>query len=318
MPGAITTHPQTVTAMTEFKHEAAHWFQSLQDRICNALETTDGGTRFKEDKWERPGGGGGRSRVISRGAVLEKGGVNFSAVHGRLPERIASALHVEADEFFATGVSIVLHPNSPMVPIIHANVRYFELSNGIWWFGGGIDLTPIYVVDEDAAWFHRQLKGVCDQHNAAYYDRFKTWADDYFYIKHRGETRGVGGIFFDHLTGDGQRGQIFNFVQGVGDVFAPTYTQLMDKYRNTPYNEEQKQWQLLRRGRYVEFNLVYDKGTKFGLDTDGRTESILMSLPLHASWEYNHHPLEGTPEAITLTKLQKGINWAEMAVPATH
>lgn len=300
------------------KETIADWFKELQDAICREVETADGKVVFEEDQWLRNDalsgsspGGGGRTRIIRNGQVIEKGGVNFSAVHGATPPAILKALQLEEADFFATGVSIVMHPQSPMVPIIHMNVRYFEMSNGTWWFGGGIDLTPHYVVEEDARWFHQQLQTACNAHDAAYYPRFKKWADDYFYIKHRQETRGVGGIFFDRLQGEGpeEKAKLFAFVQEVGRTFAPVYTRLLSKNKNMPYGEKEKEWQRLRRGRYVEFNLVWDKGTKFGLDTDGRTESILMSLPPLASWEYNFTPEAGSPEEHTLSLLKKNINW---------
>jgi coproporphyrinogen III oxidase len=293
------------------KLEITNYFQSLQDNICNALELADGKSKFIEDAWERPGGGGGRSRVIVNGGVIEKGGVNFSAVHGKTPEKILEALKLTEADFFATGVSLVIHPNNPHVPIIHMNVRYFEMSNGVKWFGGGIDLTPHYVVNEDAKFFHQSLKNACDKHQSGYYSEFKSWADDYFFIKHRKETRGVGGIFFDHLkaTDTITFTDRFNFVQEIGNSFAGIYTHLMNKNNSIPVKEEHKKWQLLRRGRYVEFNLVYDKGTKFGLDTDGRTESILMSMPPVCNWDYNVQVKEGSEEAFTLSKLVKGVDW---------
>lgn len=293
------------------REDIKNWFMSLQDDICAELEKADGQGVFKEDKWDRPEGGGGRTRVIENGGVIEKGGVNFSAVHGPTPDKILEALNISEADFFATGVSIVMHPHSPMVPIIHMNVRYFEMSNGISWFGGGIDLTPHYVNREDALFFHQQLKNVCDANDTRYHPEFKKWADDYFYIKHRKETRGIGGIFFDRLSAN----KTFNmedrwkFVQEVGSAFAPLYTNLMSKNKDIPFGEKEKQWQYLRRGRYVEFNLVLDKGTKFGLDTDGRTESILMSLPPQANWAYNFVPKENSKEAETLSLLKKGINW---------
>ncbi len=285
------------------------FFRELQDAICHELETLDG-RKFREDLWERPGGGGGRTRIIE-GHVIEKGGVNFSAVHGALPEKIGRALGVKAGAFFATGVSIVLHPVNPHVPIIHMNVRYFELEDGVWWFGGGIDLTPHYVVPEDARWFHRQLKAVCDRFDTSFYPRFKEWADDYFYIPHRSETRGVGGIFFDRLgpQDDMGREERFAFVRAVGEAFAPIYVELAGRHMHRPFSEREKEWQELRRGRYVEFNLVYDKGTKFGLDTQGRIESILMSLPPRAQWKYDFQPEAGSPEARTLDWLRKGVDW---------
>ncbi|RMD73330.1 MAG: oxygen-dependent coproporphyrinogen oxidase [Bacteroidetes bacterium] len=292
------------------KETIEQFFRELQDAICHELEVLDG-RQFREDLWERPGGGGGRTRIIE-GEVIEKGGVNFSAVHGALPEKIGRALGIEAGAFFATGVSIVLHPVNPHVPIIHMNVRYFELEGGTWWFGGGIDLTPHYVVPEDARWFHRQLKAVCDRFDPDYYPRFKEWADDYFYIPHRGETRGVGGVFFDRLGPEGPVGCAarFAFVRAIGEAFAPIYVELAGRHRHRPFSEREKDWQELRRGRYVEFNLVYDKGTKFGLDTQGRIESILMSLPPRAQWKYDFRPEPGSAEAQTLRWLRKGIDWA--------
>lgn len=291
------------------KEEITEWFKSLQDDICQQLEGVEEKAKFEEDKWERPGGGGGRTRVIRRGETFAKGGVNFSAVHGKTPEKILQALKLEASNFYATGVSIVIHPVNPWVPIIHMNVRYFEMSNGIFWFGGGIDLTPHYIDRADAKFFHEQLKHTCDQHHSDYYDRYKKWADDYFYLNHRNETRGVGGIFFDRLSDDKEKN--FAFVQEVGNTFAPTYTTLVKKHKSEAHTSENLKWQALRRSRYVEFNLLHDKGTKFGLDTNGRTESILMSMPPEAHWEYEHHPAAGTPEADTLNLLRKGVNWLE-------
>lgn len=290
------------------KETIANWFMELQDNICNSLSKLNTGTPFLEDNWERSGGGGGRTRVIE-GPVIEKGGVNFSAVHGKTPQKILDALKLDEADFFATGVSIVLHSVNPHVPIIHMNVRYFEMTNGTFWFGGGIDLTPHYVIDEDAVFFHKTLKQVCDAHDPAYYDKFKPWADDYFYIKHRDETRGIGGIFFDHLNTGKDKEALFEFVKDVGQTFTKVYVPLAEKHKDTPFDEAQKKWQKIRRGRYVEFNLVYDKGTKFGLDTGGRTESILMSLPKDASWEYDFQVADNSPEAQTLSKLKKGINW---------
>jgi coproporphyrinogen III oxidase len=269
--------------------------------------------RFQEDKWQHHSGGGGRTRVLQGGNIIEKGGVNFSAVEGQTSEALMRQMNLtEQADYFATGVSIVMHPQSPMVPIIHMNVRYFEMSNGVSWFGGGIDLTPHYVVTEDAQWFHQQMKNTCDKHNADYYPKFKKWADDYFYIPHRQETRGVGGIFFDYQkpTTVPEKIALFEFVKAVGETFAPTYTHLMRKNHTLPFGEGEKQWQLVRRGRYVEFNLAWDRGTKFGLETGGRTESILMSLPPLAGWKYDYQPDPDTPEAQTLSLLKKGIEWA--------
>lgn len=301
------------------KENITEWLKSLQDTICKALESEDGLAKFKEENWTREEGGGGRSRVIENGNVIEKGGVMFSAVSGKTPdflfkekEHSVSNTSVPESTFFATGISIVIHPQSPLVPIIHMNIRYFEMNNGTKWLGGGIDLTPHYIVDEDAKFFHSQLKTVCDKHHTSYYPKFKTWADDYFFINHRKETRGIGGIFFDRLNQNEEMNfeQNFAFWQDVGRTFAPIYVSLMNKNKSKLFTPEQKQWQLLRRGRYVEFNLVYDKGTKFGLETNGRIESILMSLPANASWLYDFKTKEGSEEYNTLQKLIKGINWA--------
>lgn len=292
------------------KNLIADWYKNLQEEICQALEAEDGKAKFKEDNWEREGGGGGRTRVITNGNVIAKGGVNFSAVYGETPENILSALNLKKSDFFATGISIVLHPVNPWVPIIHMNLRYFEMTDGTSWFGGGIDLTPHYVIEEDAKYFHKNLKEVCDQHNAEYYPKFSKWADDYFFIKHRDETRGIGGIFFDRLSGDeAKKESIFEFSKAIGKLFAPLYIELIQRNRAKDYGENELHWQTTRRGRYVEFNLVYDKGTKFGLDTNGRTESILMSLPPVATWEYDLRPKAGSQEAKTQELLKKNIAW---------
>lgn len=298
------------------RQQITTYLQDLQDQICSALEQADGSGTFQEDHWQRPGGGGGRSRVMAEGAVIEKGGVGFSAVEGEASEATLRQLNLTgAAHFYATGISIVIHPRNPYVPIIHMNIRYFELSNGTYWFGGGIDLTPHYVVAEDARWFHQQLKTVCDQHDPTYYPTFKTWADDYFYIPHRQETRGIGGIFFDYIKDDntttdsGSKADIFAFWRAVGESFAPIYTHFMHQNRDLPYTPRETHWQGLRRGRYVEFNLAWDRGTKFGLETNGRTESILMSMPPQANWLYDYHPETGSAEADTLTWLRKGVDW---------
>lgn len=300
------------------KEIIAQQYQEIQDEICQALEQLDGKAVFEEEIWEREGGGGGRTRIIRDGNILEKGGVNFSAVHGELPDAVKRAFNVEQNDFFATGVSIVMHPNHPMVPIIHMNIRYFEMPSSmgegqqpVRWFGGGIDLTPHYIFDEDAQFFHQQLKDVCNQYNPEFYPRFKQWADDYFYIKHRRETRGIGGIFYDRLSANEELSweDIFEFSKTLGRSFIPTYTELVNRNRNKPYTEAQQNWQYIRRSRYAEFNLVYDAGTKFGLETNGRIESILMSLPPTAKWFYNHQPEDNSEEARTLSLLKKGINW---------
>ena len=300
------------------KEVIAAGYQLIQDEICAALEITDGKARFEEEQWEREGGGGGRTRVIQNGNIFEKGGVNFSAVYGQLPHTMKKALNVNQDDFFATGISIVIHPNHPMVPIIHMNIRYFEMPSSfgsdqepVRWFGGGIDLTPHYVFGDDAAFFHGYLKSVCDKYSADFYHRFKLWADDYFFIKHRNETRGIGGIFYDRLTAneDTSWEQIFEFSKAVGRSFVPVYTELVNRNSGKNYNDQQQLWQYLRRSRYAEFNLVYDAGTKFGLETNGRIESILMSLPPTAKWVYDYHPEPGSEEERTLSLLKKGVNW---------
>lgn len=300
------------------KETITEWFKELQDSICKGLEGLDGVETFQEDLWERPEGGGGRTRVIQDGAIIEKGGVNFSAVEGDMPEKLLKVLKVKADiskpiNFYATGVSIVLHPRSPMTPIIHMNVRYFEMSNGIWWFGGGIDLTPHYVDEQLASDFHQHLKRVCDQYDEAYYSKFKTWADNYFFIQHRDETRGIGGIFFDRLQASPQhtKEQRWAFVQAVGAAFLDLYSHQISQTHQLSYGQNELNWQRLRRGRYVEFNLVWDRGTKFGLETKGRTASILMSLPPQADWTYCYEAAANSPEAATLSNLKKDINWIE-------
>jgi len=290
------------------KQTIAAYFQGLQDRICAGIAATDGGASFKEDNWVRTEGGGGRSRVLVKGNILEKAGVNFSAVEGPLHPKMVTSLNVtEEVEFFATGVSIVMHPENPWVPIIHMNVRYFELSSGEFWFGGGIDLTPHIIIPEQAKWFHEQLKAVCDRFDSSYYAEYKTWADDYFYSPHREETRGIGGIFFDYKKGD--KASVFEFVKAVGESFEPIYSHLMRLNASRPFTQAEKEFQYIRRGRYVEFNLVHDRGTKFGLETNGRTESILMSLPPMAAWEYMYDSQVFPEGQATFDLLKKGINW---------
>ena len=294
------------------REEIASAYQTIQDEICAGLELADGLGKFEEEIWEREGGGGGRTRILQHGAIIEKGGVNFSAVYGKLPEPIKKAFGVSEEDFFATGISIVIHPNHPWVPIIHMNIRYFELSDEVRWFGGGIDLTPHYIISEDAQFFHQGLKNVCDSFNKTFYQEFKTWADNYFYIKHREETRGIGGIFYDRLspkTANIDWDEIFEFSKALGRSFLPIYTELIARNRSKAFTQEEKEWQYQRRSRYAEFNLVYDAGTKFGLETNGRIESILMSLPPQANWVYNFVPTEGSLEAKTLSLLKKDINW---------
>lgn len=295
------------------RERARDFFATLQDEICSSLEQLDGKSQFQEDLWTRDEGGGGRTRVMERGAVFEKAGVNFSEVHGKFDEAFAAKLPVgRGVNFFATGISLVLHPLSPRVPTVHANFRYLERGTE-GWFGGGSDLTPYYPVMEDVIHFHQTLKDACDKFDPWFYPRFKKWCDEYFFIKHRDEARGVGGIFFDYQTGRYEdepldpldqrqavdRGIEFvlDFVQAVGRAFLPAYVPIVERRRSDPYSEREREFQLIRRGRYVEFNLVYDRGTHFGLQTKGRTESILMSLPPVVKWEYDYKVDPGSPEA---------------------
>lgn len=294
------------------KEDIKAQFIELQRSIIEQLEKADGAGSFGNDTWQHHQGGGGITRVFTQGNIIEKGGVNFSAVSGELTPAASRALEIEAKEYFATGVSIVLHPSNPFVPIIHMNVRYFETENGNYWFGGGIDLTPHYINQEDARFFHEQLKAVCDKYSESFYPKFKIWADNYFFLPHRNETRGVGGIFFDRLNQEStglEKEELASFVIDLGNLFAPLYGHFMLKNSDIPFQESHKKWQSLRRGRYVEFNLAFDRGTKFGLETGGRTESILMSLPAQASWEYDYHPAQGSDEELTLNTLKKGIDW---------
>jgi coproporphyrinogen III oxidase len=277
------------------RDRAAAYFRDLQDRICRGLEALDGPGRFGEDLWDRPGGGGGRTRVLADGALFEKAGVNYSEVFGEMSEEFAKLVPGEGRGFYATGVSLVLHPRSPRVPTVHANFRHIAKGERAW-FGGGADLTPYYPVREDVVHFHRTWKAVCDRHaGVADHRRMKEECDRYFHLPHRGEARGVGGIFFDYLGGD--LDAVFDFVRDAGDHFLDSYVPIAERRRDEPYGEREREWQLFRRGRYVEFNLLYDRGTLFGLKTGGRTESILMSLPPMVKWGYDVRPEPGSPEA---------------------
>lgn len=276
-----------------WREKTEQYFKQLQDRITTAIEEFDG-SAFREDAWAREGGGGGRTRVLEQGRAFEKAGVNFSSVHGNLPEQFAAKIPIgTGTEFFATGVSLVFHPQSPMIPAVHANFRYLEKGDAQW-FGGGTDLTPYYPYAEDAAHFHRTIKQACDRHDLDFYPRFKKWCDEYFTLKHRGEMRGVGGIFFDYLQGDPAKH--FAFVEDAGNIFLDAYLPIAKRRAVEPYGERERQYQLYRRGRYVEFNLLYDRGTIFGLETRGRTESILMSLPPLVRWVYDFKPEPGSRE----------------------
>jgi len=310
--------------------------RALQDEICAGLEALDGEKTFREDTWERPEGGGGRSRVLREGAVFEQGGVNFSEVWGATlpPSILRQRPEAEGHGFYATGTSMVLHPRNPYVPTVHLNYRYFE-AGPVWWFGGGADLTPYYPFAEDAAHFHRTLKEACDRCHPHYYPVFKPWCDEYFYLKHRQEARGIGGIFFDYQDGQGElyRGpdpeglaartsrelgdpeprsweDLFTLIQTCGRAFLPAYQPIVECRQPLEYGDRQRQFQLYRRGRYVEFNLVYDRGTIFGLQTNGRAESILMSLPPLVRWEYDYHPEPDTPEAQLYSTFLRPQDWA--------
>jgi coproporphyrinogen III oxidase len=318
------------------KTRVIEFMKQLQDKICQALEQIDGTGKFHQDEWEREEGGGGRSRVMCEGAVFEQAGVNFSEVLGsHLPPSIlAQRPEAAGHAWFATGTSIVVHPRNPYVPTVHLNYRYFE-AGPVWWFGGGADLTPYYPFAEDASHFHKIHKYACDRHHPEYYAVFKRWCDEYFYLKHRQETRGVGGLFFDYQDGQGQlyRGsssdsaasvysqlignhvprsweQLFAFVRDCGEAFLLAYLPIVERRQNIEYGDCQRNFQLYRRGRYVEFNLVYDRGTIFGLQTNGRTESILMSLPPLVRWEYSYKPEPNTPEAQLYEIFLKPQDWS--------
>ena len=284
---------------------------SLQDSICAALEAEDGGGRFKEDSWTRPEGGGGRSRVMTEGEVFEKAGVGFSHVSGTSlpPSATAARPELAGKPFHALGVSMVIHPRNPYVPTSHANVRFFIAGEGesaVWWFGGGFDLTPYYGFEEDAAHWHRTARDASGEH----YPRFKKWCDDYFFLKHRNEARGIGGIFFDDFNAPGFDAS-FALMRRVGDAFVPAYLPIVQRRNPITHGPRERDFQLYRRGRYVEFNLVWDRGTHFGLQSGGRTESILMSLPPLVAWKYDWKPEPGTPEARLYDVFLKPREWAE-------
>ncbi|WP_127845999.1 oxygen-dependent coproporphyrinogen oxidase [Psychroflexus aestuariivivens] len=292
------------------------YIENLQDEITEKLEAVDGKVKFQQDIWKRKEGGGGRTRVIENGDVFEKGGVNISAVHGHLPEAMQNYFNVRDCDFFACGLSLVLHPKNPMVPTVHANFRYFEMydqQNNIvdQWFGGGQDLTPYYLFEEDAIHFHKVSKNACDKHGDNLYETYKEKCDDYFWNSHRDEARGIGGLFFDYLkpTENKSLQNIYDFVTEVANQFLEAYVPIVEKRKNLSYHQKQRDWQEIRRGRYVEFNLVHDKGTLFGLKTNGRIESILMSLPPYVQWQYNHHPEPNSDEAKLLEVLKSPKNW---------
>jgi len=290
------------------------YFLDLQDRICTELAAEDGASQFMQDDWQRSEGGGGKTRVLTQGKVFEQAGVNFSHVHGKNLPASATAHRPElaGREFIAMGVSLVIHPHNPYVPTSHANVRFFMASKPdaapIWWFGGGFDLTPYYPFLEDVRFWHETAKQACDPFGPDIYLRFKKWCDEYFYIKHRGETRGVGGLFFDDLNEAGFE-HCFSVMKSIGDHYIKAYRPIVAKRKHTDYGERERDFQLYRRGRYVEYNLVYDRGTLFGLQTGGRTESILMSLPPLVKWRYNWQPDDGTPEADLYENFLRPRDW---------
>jgi len=316
----------SATSPSDLDERAATYFRGLQDRIVQSLQAVDGHA-FREDVWQRPGGGGGRSCVLADGGVFEKAGVNFSDVAGEMRADFAKSLPGDGTAFRATGISLVLHPRSPRVPTVHANLRFLRRGSAAW-FGGGTDLTPYYVVPEDAREFHQTLRQICDRHEGSLYPRFKRWCDRYFFLPHRNEPRGVGGVFFDYL-GAGAEGaageanppaptsweadpaRVFIFVRDLGDHLMDAYLAVVTRRRDEPWGEREREWQLLRRGRYVEFNLVFDRGTLFGLRTDGRTESILMSLPPEVKWRYGAAPDPGSPEAQSLADICAQREWAD-------
>jgi len=296
------------------KNAVKHYLLNLQDNICNALQHEDGKATFLEDSWQRPEGGGGRSRVIENGAVIEKGGVNFSHVFGNQMPASATAHRPElaGRKFEAMGVSLVIHPHNPYVPTSHANVRFFiaekEGAAPVWWFGGGYDLTPYYGNEEDCKHWHQTAKNACDPLGHTIYPSFKKWCDEYFYLKHRNEARGIGGLFFDDYNAE-SFDHSFALMRAVGDSYVKAYQPIVAARKNTVYGEREREFQLYRRGRYVEFNLVYDRGTLFGLQTGGRTESILMSLPPLVKWQYNWQPETQSPEAKLYTDFLPARNW---------
>ena len=302
--------------MVSMKDTFYNYIKTLQDNITRALERIDGKIYFKEDLWERPQGGGGRTRILENGNVIEKAGVNISAVYGQLPESMQHYFNVGKVDFFACGLSLVIHPVNPMAPTVHANWRYFEMYDKTGticdqWFGGGLDLTPYYLFEEDVKHFHQTCKKVCDKYHPDYYSNFKQKCDSYFFNTHRNEARGVGGIFFDYLkkTDTITLEDRFKFVTAVGDSFKNAYAPILKKRKDLNYTKAQRRWQEIRRGRYVEFNLIHDKGTIFGLQTNGRIESILMSLPPKVQWKYDYYPEPNSKEARLLKVLKTPQDW---------
>lgn len=298
------------------KEKFYSFIKNLQDKITKEFELIDGNEFFAEDIWQRKEGGGGRTRILQNGGVFEKGGVNISKVYGKLPKSMQSYFKVGDVDFFACGLSLVMHPKNPMTPTVHANWRYFEMYDKSGeiidqWFGGGLDLTPYYIFKEDIEHFHGICKKVCEGHNKTFYKNFKKNCDQYFYNSHRNEARGVGGLFFDYCKPNDKTtiNDWYKFVTDVANSFLDSYTPIVKKRKDMPYGEKERNWQEIRRGRYVEFNLVHDKGTLFGLKTNGRIESILMSLPPHVQWKYNYTPEPNSKEEELINILKQPKNW---------
>jgi len=298
------------------KNKFYKYIQELQNKITSKLEEIDGVGKFREDIWERKQGGGGKSRIIENGAIFEKGGVNISSVYGPLSSEMQHYFKVGDVDFFACGLSLVIHPKNPMVPTVHANYRYFEMYDKTGkiidqWFGGGQDLTPYYLFEEDAKYFHQVCKKACDVHNSAFYPKFKKQCDDYFWCSHREEARGIGGLFFDYCKSSEEMSleNWYHFVTEVGNSFLEAYIPIVEKRKKLDYSQANRTWQEIRHGRYIEFNLLHDKGTLFGLKTNGRTESILMSLPPHAQWIYDYHPAKNSEEEKLLEVLANPKDW---------
>ena len=305
---------------SSIKQQFSNFIIDLQDEICETLENLDGKAQFQSDDWNREGGGGGHSRIINNGNLFEKGGVSTSTVHGKLPELIRKRFKVEHGWFWAGGISLVIHPGSPMIPTVHANFRYFELyddesMNEVrdCWFGGGADLTPYYLWVQDAVHFHQVFKNACDLYGKDLYPRFKKKCDEYFYNDHRNEARGIGGLFFDYLRPNEKRSaeDWYDFTTEAGCAFLESYVPIVQLRKDEPYTDEQRYFQEIRRGRYVEFNLIHDRGTLFGLKTDGRTESVLMSLPPRVRWDYDFKVEPGSREADLIDRLENPIDWIE-------
>lgn len=293
--------------------QIAEEYSCIQEKMCEILEQADGKGKFSRDKWSKDIGGG-ITRVMENGNIIEKAAINFSHVSGPFSPAMKGILKEDANNYSATGISSILHAGNPFVPTIHMNVRYFALDNGVHWFGGGIDLTPMYIDKAEAAWFHGKLKAVCDKYSANYYPDYKEWADNYFFLPHRDETRGVGGIFFDRLKPESEDSfeSLFNFTKELANTYPVIYAEIMKNKANNKYSAQNKEWQLIRRGRYAEFNLVYDRGTKFGLESGGNAESILVSLPKDVKWHYNYPIEAGSAEEQTQMLLKKGIDWVNM------